>query len=322
MALGLIGIGGSGGGLFGSGAASKAFSQLPTPTNALRPTIDAIPNITPAQHLANAAGLSNTDLLTLAAGAGGFMGSGPTLSANGGATGSGITPQQLSGLIESGAAGDTYSVLGGLPGMAGPGGFDAAGSAGLGLTGGAAGGAAGGLSSTLSGLANNPFVKMGMQALPAVIGAIGSKQQADKQDKLAKEYLALGEPSRQRYEASFQPGFSMGQDPGFQDALNQAAKANLHALSVQGNPAGSPNAWNQTLTDVFQRFAYPALQNYRNMNSNAGGISNLQTSVPQIAMNSINSEKGIWDAVGAGAADIFNPPRRMTLKDLMNMQIG
>ena len=114
----------------------------------------------------------------------------------------------------------------------------------------------------------------------------------------------------------------MGQDPGFQDALNQAAKANLHALSVQGNPAGSPNAWNQTLTDVFQRFAYPALQNYRNMNSNAGGISNLQTSVPQIAMNSINSEKGVWDAVGAGAADIFNPAKRMTLRDLMNMQVG
>jgi hypothetical protein len=184
------------------------------------------------------------------------------------------------------------------------------------------GGMGAGAAATASELASNKGLQAALRGLPGLLGAIGSKRQSDKQDKLARDYLALGAPSRQRYEESFKPGFSMGQDPGFQDALNQAAKSNLHALSIQGNPAGSPNAWNQSLTDLYQRFSYPALQNYRNMNSNAGGISSLQTSVPQIAMNSINSERGIYDAMGAGAADIFNPPQKITLKDLMNMKVA
>ncbi len=148
-------------------------------------------------------------------------------------------------------------------------------------------------------------------AVGAGLGALGASQQSSAFSDLAKKYMTLGEPSRQRYEASFQPGFSMSSDPGYRDALDQTTKATLHGLSVQGNPADSPNAWTQTLSDVNSKFAYPALQNYRNMNANAGGIASLQTAAPGASNNAINSQAGVYNALGAGAADIFNPPKSL-----------
>lgn len=159
-------------------------------------------------------------------------------------------------------------------------------------------------------------------AVGAGLGAIGASQQSSAFSDLAKKYMDLGEPSRQRYEASFKPGFSMSSDPGYQDALDQTSKSTLHGLSVQGNPAGSPNAWTQTLSDVNSKFAYPALQNYRNMNANAGGIASLQTAAPGASNNAIASQGGVYNALGAGAADIFNPPKSLAQQLAEMRQMG
>lgn len=142
---------------------------------------------------------------------------------------------------------------------------------------------------------------------PAVLGAIGANQQANSLSALAKQYMDLGAPSRARYEASFAPGFTMANDPGYQDALDASSKATLHGLSVQGNPAGSPNAWSQSLADNYAKTAYPALQNFRNTNANAGGIASLQTAAPAAATGAIGAQSNIFNAVGAGMNDIFNP---------------
>lgn len=153
------------------------------------------------------------------------------------------------------------------------------------------------------GLLKNALTK----GAPAVLGAIGANQQANSLSDLAKQYMDLGAPSRARYEASFAPGFTMANDPGYQGALDQSAKATLHGLSVNGNPAGSPNAWNRSLQDLYDKTAYPALQNFRNTNANAGGIATLQTAAPAAATGAINAQSNIFNAVGAGANDIFNP---------------
>lgn len=151
------------------------------------------------------------------------------------------------------------------------------------------------------------ILSAGGRALPGILGAVGANQQANSLNALADKYMALGAPSRARYEASFAPGFSMANEPGYKDALDQTTKATLHGLSVTGNPAQSPNAWNQTLTDINSKFAFPALQNFRNMNSNAGGISSLQTAAPAAATGAINAQGNIFNAIGAGVNDIFNP---------------
>lgn len=142
---------------------------------------------------------------------------------------------------------------------------------------------------------------------PAALGAVAANNQANSLSALADKYAAYGAPSRARYEASFAPGFSMESDPGYKDALDQTAKATLHGLSVTGNPSDSPNAWTQTLSDVNSKFAYPALQAYRGGNAAAGGIATGTAAAPGLDTSSINARTNVFNALGAGANDIFNP---------------
>lgn len=153
------------------------------------------------------------------------------------------------------------------------------------------------------GFLKNALVK----GAPAALGAIGANQQRQSLEALAQQYMGLGAPSRARYEASFAPGFTMQNDPGYMDALNQTSKASMHALSVNGNPAGSPNAWGRSMQDLYEKTAYPAIQNFRNTNANAGGIATLQTAAPGAATGAINAQGNVFNAIGAGANDIFNP---------------
>ena len=145
----------------------------------------------------------------------------------------------------------------------------------------------------------------------AGLGAYGANKQANSLEALNQRYMNMGAPSRARYEASYQPGFTMANDPGYTDALNAASKATLHGLSVQGNPAGSPNAWNQTLSDVNAKFAYPALQNYRNQNAATGGIASFSAAAPAAATGAIGAQGNVYNAIGGGLNDIFNPPKSL-----------
>jgi hypothetical protein len=145
------------------------------------------------------------------------------------------------------------------------------------------------------------------KAAPAALGAYAANKQADSLQALADKYMNLGGPSRDRYEASFAPGFTMANDPGYTDALNQASKATMHALSVNGNPVGSPNAWGRSLQDLYEKTAYPALNTYRNQNASTGGIASFSAAAPGAATGAINAEGNVFNAVGGGINDIFNP---------------
>lgn len=152
-----------------------------------------------------------------------------------------------------------------------------------------------------------------LRGAPAAAGAYGASQQAEAYKELANKYMALGEPSRARYEASFQPGFSMANEPGFSDALALTTKETLHQLSPEmGNPAGSPNAWAQTLKDVSAKFTMPALNEYRRLNAGAGGLASLTAAAPGAESAGIKAQGGVYDSLGAGLADVFNPPRSLS----------
>lgn len=150
---------------------------------------------------------------------------------------------------------------------------------------------------------------------PAALGAYASNRQSQKLEDLAGKYMEFGAPSRARYEGSFDPSFTMMSDPGYKGALDDTTKAFLHKASIAGNPADSPNAWQQTLSDVNAKFAYPALQDYRRTNLGAGGLAALTSAAPGLDTGAVNAQRGIYDAIGGGIADVFNPPRR--LEDLL-----
>lgn len=145
----------------------------------------------------------------------------------------------------------------------------------------------------------------------AGLGIAGSRRQQGQLEALNNQYLGFGAPSRARYEASFAPGFTMANDPGYKDALDMVTKSTLHGLSVTGNPAGSPNAWDKTLSDVNAKFAYPALQNYRNQNANTGGIGQLTAAAPAAATGAIAAGGNVFNAAGAAVNDIFSPPKSL-----------
>lgn len=156
----------------------------------------------------------------------------------------------------------------------------------------------------------------------AGLGAYASGRQADSLAALAEKYAGYGAPSRARYEGSFAPGFTMESDPGYKDALDQVTKSFLHKASIQGNPADSPNAWLQTLKDVNSQFAFPALQNYRQLNANAGGIASGAAAAPGLDTSAIGARSNVFNAIGAGVSDIFNPPKSLAQQLLELKQAG
>lgn len=182
----------------------------------------------------------------------------------------------------------------------------------------AAPGAGAGLLSNLAaqlGLSSGDLLKMAGSAVPGLMGAYASSKQADTLEGLAKEYSAYGAPSRARYEASFAPGFTMAQDPGYQDALDASSKATMRSMSVNGNPAGSPNAWAATMKDTYDRTAYPALQQYRNQNSSTSGIGNFNAAAPGMQTGQVQANANIWNGIGSAIGNVTNPAP--TLADIM-----
>ena len=177
------------------------------------------------------------------------------------------------------------------------------------------------LSRILDGTAKTAdFLSVGGAALPGLLGAFASSKQADTLKGLADEYKAFGAPSRARYESSFAPGFSMASDPGFTDALDQSAKATLHGLSVNGNPAGSPNAWATTLDDLYKKNAYPALQQYRGQNAATSGIANFNAAAPGAQTGQLQANANIFNGIGSAIGNVTNPAP--TLADIMRQFQG
>lgn len=213
------------------------------------------------------------------------------------------------------------SVAGTAAGSAVTTGAAGAGTAGAGTTGGAmgaTGAAPNSLSSYLSqttGLPAWAFDAAG-KIIPGLIGAYASGQQADALKALADQQLAVGAPSRARYEASFAPGFDVTQDPALKSALEGTSDTLLRRLSAgQGNPFGDPGGLIEANKSVMNNVALPYLNTYRNQNASTGGYGAFSTAAPQTQMAGIGADSNIWNALGSSAANVFNP--QPTLADLL-----
>lgn len=243
----------------------------------------------------------------------------------------------------------------------------ATGGGGSGVATGAAAGSA--LSRILSGTATaSDWLSVAGGVGSTALGVLGSAQQTKSLESLAREQMAaeasryedakkradeatarqieaqqfgrsVGQPSRDRYEASYAPGFTMEKDPGYTDAMAQASKATLHGLSVNGNPDGSPNAWAQTLKDLYDKTAYPALQQYRSNNATTGGYAGYNAAGasapgytasafgnPNVAGDTsaaaIGANSNIFNSLGKGLANVTNPTQNLSLADLAKMFNG
>ena len=147
---------------------------------------------------------------------------------------------------------------------------------------------------------------------PAALGAYASNEQTRNLREIADRQWGAGEPSRGRYEASFAPGFTMANDPGYTDMLNQGAESVLSNLSRGGNPYGNPSARTAAIETVSRNLAYPALQGYRTTNMAGGGLASIAAGAPAASTTAAGSEANAWNALGSGLSTYLNPPQRLT----------
>lgn len=271
---GIAAFGGLGGAAGGSGLLSAADTAL----------IDAA-GMGAGGNLGAAGG-------SLAGGAGG----GGSLVANalGGAPGAGGGLSTLQGITAGGVTpwGAATSGLGvGAAGSAvGPiaQGLGDGGGSGIGTTFGIPNNVLGGLAQGIGGIAAG--------------NAVG-----DAYSDVANQYLALGGPSRDRFNASFAPGFDLMQaEPGLQGALDTAANTSARALSTRfGNPADSPTAQAEMNKYLMGNVYLPQLNTYRSQNLTGGGLG------VNVAGTGSMGEAGAsgmgWEALGAGLNTALNP---------------
>ena len=247
----------------------------------------------------------------------------------------------------------------------------ASGAAGAGGAGGATAGATGLASLLgLTGTAATAVDALG-RAIPGLVGAYAANKQSDNLADLARESRAsddarfkdllarddtryatalaredaaigrqrgdiqfgrdVGQPSRDRYEGSYAPGFDITADPALKSAMESQSDTLLRRLSAQsGNPFGDPGGLIEANKSVLSGVALPYLQNYRSQNAATGGYgsyagaganptgtsSGLPTGTSlqapgantQLDLASLTSGANVWNALGSSASSVFNPP--------------
>lgn len=282
-----------------------------------------------------------------AAGGAGATGAGETAALGSGlstgATGaSGITAGTTTGAIGGGALGSGLTAGGSTAGLSGAGAaatgagalgtgyfgsetaYPVAGGTTAAATGGSVGGAAtpsattaGGtaasgtaLSRILDGNASTAdYASVLGNVGMAAYGAYASDKQTDAYKELANKYLAMGEPYRGKLaEISADPN-QFYNSPGAQ----QAMKSYNQSITPQtGNPAGSPYAQALGIEALYKQYGAE-----RDRLAGFGGLTAYNSAAPGAASAAIGSQANMYNAIGAGAADLFGARRQRTLAEIL-----
>ena len=147
---------------------------------------------------------------------------------------------------------------------------------------------------------------VGGNLLGAGLGAYGANQQANSYGDIANKFMDMGAPYRGLLEQSYQPGFSMANQPDFMNALDIGSQAAARATSAKaGNPVGNPGAYADMQKYISGSLALPQLNTYR---SQLGTFGQLGTSQAGQAMgNQTQAQGGVYDALGYGIGQATQP---------------
>ena len=156
--------------------------------------------------------------------------------------------------------------------------------------------------------------------IPAGLGALASSNQTDKLTALSDKYSAMGQPYRDKLSALYADPSTFLNSDAVRIPVQQGTDMLARSLSTRGNPTGSGNA----LTEL-QKYSsgqlFDRLGQEKDRLAGFGGLSAYSGAAPQAATNAINSSANTYNAIGAGAADIFTPQQN-TLADLIKQMSG
>jgi len=173
------------------------------------------------------------------------------------------------------------------------------------------------LSRVLDGTASTQdYVTLFGQVAPSLLGMYASDRQADAYGDLAARYEGYGAPYRDRLAATYSDPTAFLKSPEVQVPVQMGTDALARALSTQGNPAGSGTAL-QTLQDYATNQYWSRLGQERDRLAGFGGLTQYAAAAPQIQMGAIGAEGNVYNALGAGVANVTQPPR--TLEDMIRL---
>lgn len=138
--------------------------------------------------------------------------------------------------------------------------------------------------------------------LQGILGYLGAKEQSNALGEMQDKWLALGAPSRARYEGSFAPGFNLKEsDPAVNQMWSDLDKA---ASAHYGNPALSPSAQGEILGQVWNRGYLPQLNTYRSQNLTGGQLGTNTAGTAGLAQAA--QAGGDLNAIGYGLGTAIN----------------
>lgn len=192
--------------------------------------------------------------------------------------------------------------------------FSGDGGGGSGGSGSATGGGGMGGGSWLTG--DDEWLRMLMRGAPGLLGALGSASQAEDFEDLANQYSNMGAPYRSRLQELYGNPQAFLNSPEVRVPIQQGTDMLARSLSVKGNPAGSGNAL-QELQNYTSNQLFSRLGQEKDRLGGFGGLTQYNQAAPQMAQSALAAQGNIYGDLGGAAADIFNPPRRYNLQDLM-----
>ena len=186
-----------------------------------------------------------------------------------------------------------------------------AGAGGLGVTGTTAAGAVGttALSRILDGSGSTAdYTSVLGNVGMAAYGADASDRQTDAYKELAEKYMAMGAPYRDELAAISTDPNKFYEGPAAQEGL----EAVLRRLSVNGNPAGSPYSQSLALGSLYDKYGQE-----RDRLAGFGGLTAYNSAAPGAAATAIGSTSNTYNALGAGAADLFGARKQRSLAEIL-----
>jgi hypothetical protein len=139
----------------------------------------------------------------------------------------------------------------------------------------------------------------------AGLGLLGANAQSDALTGVSDKYLAMGQPYRSKLASTFDPSFSLMNEPGFRDAMDVSTKGVLSKLSANvGNPYDNPGAVSEAQKYIMGNVALPQLNTLR---SQLGTFGQLGTNIAGTAdmADAGNAGQG-YDALGYGLGQLTN----------------
>jgi hypothetical protein len=269
------------GGAGAAGGASYGFGSLPDTTQWLNPT-----------ELTGQAG----GLPTANAGQFGSVvdlaNSGLNLPVNSGVTGGSAAPWYQSIL-------DAYKSIPGLPGN------------------GSGGNLTQPTGDTTFGIPNNILAGI----LQGGAGWLGADKQSDAFRDVNAQWLAMGQPSRDRFNSSFGSGFDLLQaDPGLQLGMDTAADTVARRLSIGGNPASNPGMQAEIQKYLLGNVYLPQLNTYRSQNLTGGQLGTNTAGTAALGGAGI-ADNGIA-ALAGGVGRLFGESNTPSFEEMMRRSGG